>query len=160
MSKPYTPSAWYWIVAGDASQPYSSAAAAYVPATDPAYLDWINDGGTPTRIASEDELREVLLQQYPAGILKTPADIVADYERALDQHLDAAAQSRRYNDRFTFALRAGYPGPYHAEAVVFAAWMDDCNAQAYQLLQDVQAGTATLPTVEAFIAALPVLVLP
>lgn len=160
MSKLYTPSAWYWIVAGDPSQVYSSAAAAYVPATDPGYLDWLSEGGVPTRIANESELRDVLTQQYPAGILKTPADIIADYERALDQHLDAAAQSRRYNDRFTFALRAGYPGPYHAEAVVFAAWMDDCNAQAYQLLQDVQAGTATLPTVEAFIAALPVLVLP
>lgn len=105
-------------------------------------------------------MREVLLQQYPAGILKTPADIIADYERELDQHLDAAAQSRRYNDRFTFALRAGYPGPYHAEAVAFATWMDACNTQAYQLLHDVQAGTATLPTVEAFIAALPALVLP
>lgn len=90
----------------------------------------------------------------------TQADIIADYERALDQHIDAAAHAKRYTDRFTFALRAGYPGPYHAEGVAFAQWMDDCNAQAYQLLQNVQAGTAPLPSREDFIASLPALVLP
>lgn len=71
MSKPYTPSAWYWIVAGDTDQLYSSAAAAYVPATDPDYLAWVDDGGVATRIASDAELREVFAQQYPEG---WPAD--------------------------------------------------------------------------------------
>lgn len=82
------------------------------------------------------------------------------YEAALDAHLDAAAQSRGYNDRFTFALRAGYAGPYQTEGIAFAQWMDDCNAQAYALLAAVEAGTAPLPSRTDFIAGLPALVLP
>ncbi|MBX6376291.1 MAG: hypothetical protein IRZ13_18955 [Acetobacteraceae bacterium] len=63
----YDPRDWYWIVAGDESHAWSSARAAYVPADDPLYSDWRQRGGQPTRIASEAELREVLLAQYPAG---------------------------------------------------------------------------------------------
>lgn len=67
MLKPYNVAAWYWIVAGNESQVYSSAAAAYVAATDPAYVEWIDDGGMVTRIATEAELRDVFAQQFPAG---------------------------------------------------------------------------------------------
>jgi hypothetical protein len=81
-------------------------------------------------------------------------------ETALDNFLDATAKERRYNDRFTFALRAGYPGPWQAEGQAFAVWMDGVNAQAYQLLQDVQAGIVPMPTVAEFLATLPAFVWP
>ena len=90
-----------------------------------------------------------------------PAPTVADFERALDAHLDAKAQERRYTDRFTCALRAGYPGPFQAEGAAFASWMDACNAYAYQLLVQVQAGTRPPPaSVAAFVEELPDLVWP
>lgn len=90
-----------------------------------------------------------------------PALAASDFEAALDAHLDAKAQERRYNDRFTCALRAGYTGPFQAEGVAFAQWMDNCNAYAYQLLADVQAGTRSAPaSVDAFIEELPDLVWP
>lgn len=85
---------------------------------------------------------------------------IRKYESALDNHLDSVAREHRYNDRFTFALRAGYTGPFQAEGVAFAQWMDAINAQAYQLLTDVQAGTTPAPSVEDFIASLPVFVKP
>ncbi len=88
------------------------------------------------------------------------AVMVRKYEVALDNYLDAVAKEHRYNDRFTFALRAGYVGPFQAEGVAFAQWMDSINAQAYKLLQDVQAGTVQAPTVEEFIASLPEFVKP
>lgn len=84
---------------------------------------------------------------------------IAQYESALDEHLDSVARLHRYDTRFTFALRAGFPGPYHDEAVAFATWMDACNVQAFTLLSEVQAGTATMPTIEVFIASLPGFVL-
>lgn len=104
------------------------------------------------------------LQAGQAWVVTDPtppsqSEVIAQYERALDNHLDSVAKQYRYNDRFTFALRAGYPGPYHDEAVAFAAWMDTCNVQAFTLLSEVQAGNATMPTIEGFIESLPVFVL-
>lgn len=80
---------------------------------------------------------------------------VEDYDRALTDHLDAVARERRWDNRITCALRAGFPGPWHNEGVAFAAWMDACNAQSYQLWQDVAAGQTQQPTIDAFIASLP-----
>ena len=90
-----------------------------------------------------------------APLVPTQAEVIALYEKALDDRLDSVAKLHRYDSRFTFALRAGFPGPYHDEAVAFATWMDTCNLQAFTLLSEVQAGNAALPTIEAFIASLP-----
>lgn len=81
--------------------------------------------------------------------------MVQRYEQALDNHLDAVAKQYRYNDRFTFALRAGYAGPWQADGVAFAQWMDTCNASAFALMEQVLSGDAPAPTVEEFIAGLP-----
>lgn len=86
---------------------------------------------------------------------------LAAFDAALTAHLDATAQSRRYDNRITCAVRAGYTGPFQAEGQAFAAWMDTCNAQAYQLLAEVQAGTRPLPdTTQALIDVLPAMVWP
>jgi len=73
MSSPYDPRNWYWIVAGDATKAYSSVAGDYVPAADATYQAWLADGNAPSRIASEDELGEVLdpyaLRPVAAGVL-------------------------------------------------------------------------------------------
>lgn len=83
------------------------------------------------------------------------SSIVSVYEAELDKFLDSVARSHRYNDRFTFAIRAAYPGPWQAEGLAFAQWMDTCNAQAYQMLLDVQEGRLQQPTVEEFLNSLP-----
>jgi hypothetical protein len=85
----------------------------------------------------------------------TLRNTIREYETELDKHLDAVAKLQRYDNRFTFALRAGYPGPFQEEGVKFAAWMDQCNASAYRLLADVQNGDRQMPSVGDFIAALP-----
>ena len=81
-----------------------------------------------------------------------------DFDSALTAHLDNTARSRKYDNRVTCALRAGYPGPFQAEGQAFAQWMDACNAFAYQLLAEVEAGNTPAPqTVEEFISSLPVI---
>lgn len=57
----YNPADHYWIVAGDASRVWATAATAYVTVGDPAHIAWLAGGGHPTRIASEAELDDVLL---------------------------------------------------------------------------------------------------
>lgn len=90
----------------------------------------------------------------------TEAELVAQYEAAIDAHLDAVAQSYRYADRTRLALRAGYPNQHQVLATAFGTWMDACNDIAKQRYQEVKAGTATLPTLDEFLALLPAFVAP
>lgn len=76
---------------------------------------------------------------------------------ALNNHLNAVAGQRRYDDRFTCSLRAGYPGPFQQEGQVFAAWMDACNMAAYQFLAEVKQGLRPIPTEAELIAAMPII---
>ena len=119
-----------------------------VDVSDEMHLALISDG---REIGPDDSGYPILID--PPAL--TQAQVIRQYEMALDAHLDAVAQSHRYDNRFTFAMRAGYPGPWQADGIAFGTWMDTCNEQAFTLLQNVLAGTAELPTIEDFIAALP-----
>lgn len=57
----------FWIVGADETQVWSTALVLYVPVEEPLYLAWLEDGGAPTRIATEAELEDVLAVQHPAG---------------------------------------------------------------------------------------------
>ncbi len=76
MMKPYTPANWYWYVAGDLTQVYSSAAVAYVVASDPTFVAWLAKGNVATKINSEQELFDVLLAAgvpVPGGTVPSDA---------------------------------------------------------------------------------------
>lgn len=83
-----------------------------------------------------------------------------DYDAALTAHLDSVAQSKRYADRISCSVRAGYPGPFQAEGIAFATWMDTCNQIGYSILADFQSGNIPQPTVQEVIDALPPMVWP
>lgn len=89
-----------------------------------------------------------------------PTLTVADFVKALDNHLNAAAVAKGYRDIQSAALRAAREGPFHAEGVAFFDWMDSCNAFGYQLLAEVQSGDRVEPTIQEFIDMLPQLILP
>ena len=85
----------------------------------------------------------------------------ADFEQALTDHLDKTAQAKHYDNRITCMVRAGFPGPFQAEGVAFAAWADGCNALAYQWLAEIEAGTKPVfASTSDFLDALPVMVWP
>ena len=104
-------------------------------------------------------IEEAIPQPEPAPP-PTTEQLIAEYEAALDAHLDAVAKQHRWRDRVTFALRAGFPNPWREQGTKFGTWMDDCNQQAYALLASVLAGQAEMPSKEAFIANLPEFILP
>lgn len=100
---------------------------------------------------------------YDGGFIPVPGPVPsqAEFEKALTDHLDKTAQTRKYDNRITCSVRAGYPGPFQAEGLAFAEWMDRCNAQAYQMLKDVEAGVRPAPaSLEAFLAEFPAMVWP
>lgn len=78
-----------------------------------------------------------------------------EYDAHLQHHFDQVAQSRGYTNWMTCSLRAGKPGPYEAEGTAFFNWMESCNQQAFQLLNEVLSGAKPLPTPQEFIASLP-----
>jgi hypothetical protein len=97
----------------------------------------------------------------PIAPYVAPPLSLADFQKAHDAYLDAKARERKYDSIHTAALRAGYPGPYQAEGIAYAQWMDLCNATGYQILADVQAGNRPMPvSTDAYLALLPTLVLP
>jgi hypothetical protein len=59
----YNPSNWYWCVAGNTTQVWSSAQLAYVPITDATYTAWLAAGNLATNIGSPAELIQVMQQQ-------------------------------------------------------------------------------------------------
>lgn len=90
-----------------------------------------------------------------------PPPTVDDCTIALTAHLDTVAKQRRYDNRITCMVRAGFPGPFQAEAIAFATWCDGCNLTAYTLLAEVQAGTRPMPeTTQALIDVMPAMVWP
>jgi hypothetical protein len=59
---------WYWFVAGDTSQVYSSASHSYVAVADSTYQAWLADGGITTNIATFIDLIDVLSPEPGAAI--------------------------------------------------------------------------------------------
>ncbi|RUP39336.1 MAG: hypothetical protein EKK63_10070 [Acinetobacter sp.] len=73
--KSFEPREWFWIVGGDDTRFWSSAAAAYV--------EELPDKAGVTRIASEGDLNDVLASLGLRGPIVTVADIVAERDRRL-----------------------------------------------------------------------------
>lgn len=110
-----------------------------------------------------DETVQIFDNRVEVGwtVVALPAEqIEANLDRALMQHLHARAAERRYDSIHTATLRAGYPGPFQAQGVAYATWMDSCNAAAYQIMAEVKAGQRAIPTAAELLAEMPELVLP
>lgn len=112
----YTPANWYWIVAGDDRQVYSSARASTVAIGDKAYKTWLALGNAPTRIASMDELKEVLIA---AGVINVPQTIS---DRQFFQQLAIAGVISQEE-----ALAAVKTGDIPAALSGFIAALDDAS---------------------------------
>jgi hypothetical protein len=80
------------------------------------------------------------------------------FDDALVNLFEEQAKSKRYDSRITFMVRAGFPGPYQAEAIKFATWVDSCNVFAYKYLEDVVSGIKPIPTLDEFLSSLPELI--
>lgn len=108
-----------------------------------------------TQVAQWNGTGWIVLAKRPLVRPSPAAEI--EYVQALERHYDEVAQSRRYDNRLTCALRAGYPGPFHAEGYAFAMWMDQCNLRAYQIMAEVYAGDRPKPTIAETVAAMPIM---
>jgi hypothetical protein len=80
-----------------------------------------------------------------------------EYDDALIDLFDRAAQTKQYDNRITCAMRASYTGPYQVEGAAFGKWMDDCYAKAYALQAAAARGEVAYPTAAELTASMPVM---
>ncbi len=122
----YAPANWYWIIAGDDRQVYSSARASTVAIGDKAYKAykaWLAQGNVPTRIASMDELKDVLIA---AGVINVPQTIS---DRQFFQQLAIAGVISKEE-----ALAAVKAGDIPAALSGFIAALDDASSFNAEML--------------------------
>jgi hypothetical protein len=101
---------------------------------------------------------ELTHEQYLEATAETPAQIVARLEAAIDRHLDAVANSYRYESIRTMVTYAfSEDAKFGAEGRAAIKWRDACYNYGIQVIADVQAEQRTIPTEEELIAELPVI---
>lgn len=131
------PHAWFWIVAGDESRAWSSAASAYV---EPPI------GVFATRIDSEENLTDVLAAYgLPGPIPREDA-----YSVAIQEHIDATARARKYDSGFALASYAN-SAIWGVEVAAFIEWRDAVWLYSIGELAKVKAGERETPTISEFI---------
>ena len=111
-------------------------------------------------VAEYEELIALVESNIKPVTPPTLSELIPQYEAVLDNYLDSVAQKYRFKNRENLSLRAGYPSAYQPLALAYAEWMDGCNVQAYQGLQDVIDKKRSLPAIEGFIAELPAFAFP
>lgn len=90
-----------------------------------------------------------------------PAPTLADFQAAIDGHVDAVAGARNYSSGTSCASYAASTVPqWQAEAAAFIAWRDAVWAHAYAELDKVENGQRPVPAVADFVAELPAIVWP
>lgn len=142
-----------FFVVKDAPTPSYNALTQRIERTPPDQLDdeWIAGW----------KIIEIPLAEIEANRVSAFEEAVVTFDKALTAHLDSVAKQRRYDNRITCMVRAGFAGPFQAEGVAFATWCDTCNILAYQMLQKVQAGIEPMPaSPKDFISTLPTIVWP
>jgi hypothetical protein len=88
---------------------------------------------------------------------RTPPPSLADYQAAIDAHVEAVARSRAYNGAASCAgyINSTVPS-WAAEAAAFVAWRDAVYLGAFAIMGAVQQG-APAPSIAALVAGLPVM---
>lgn len=118
----------------------------------------LDDGREESRIVDAGELRKMADAGHsPQPVQRAPEQVIAGFTAAIQNHLDAVAQSWGYDSVYTAATYAEEPAvkAFQDEGKALRAWRSRVWAAARQTLADVQAGKTPLPTVAELIASLP-----
>jgi len=98
-----------------------------------------------------------------AVLLKNEKDalLIQDaFTKAIQAHMDAKAKERGYDNIVSACSYAGYENTFRVEGEAYGIWRASCWHYAYAQLGLILSAERSMPTIEAFIAELPVLVLP
>lgn len=127
----------------------------YIAVDEQQRLAWVNYRANEARDGLE------LLPPAPAPE-PTEAQIVAMYEKAVDEHIDAGARAYGYMSIITAISYAEEPAVprFQVEGQALRAWRSLCYAKCHEVLAAVKTGERARPTVEQLLAAMPLIDLP
>lgn len=109
------------------------------------------------RIVADENGRPILQDPPPPTI----EQIIAQYDAAVQQHLDAFARTRNYDGILSAATYATSQVPkFKAEGQYAVEARDATWAKCYEIMAAVEAGSRPMPTTDELIAELPVLTWP
>lgn len=87
----------------------------------------------------------------------TPEEIIEQYTQSIQQALDAFAQTRKYDGIMSACSYAESTDPIFAAEAAYCIQLRDMTwRQAYNIMDEVLAGTRPLMTIEELIAELPI----
>lgn len=109
-------------------------------------------------IAADDSGHPVLIAPPPP----TAEQIRAQMVSAVQEYLDAGAQTAGYDNIFTACTYADEPSVprFQAEGQALRAWRSRVWNKCHEVLADIEAGNCFVPSAEELIFMLPTLVLP
>lgn len=90
---------------------------------------------------------------FQAAPEKTPA--AAEYEAAIDAHLNMVAQQHGYDNIISACSYAGAVNPFQLESMDFVEWRGNVWQHCLSVLDDVKNGRIPVPSIEELIAELP-----
>ena len=86
--------------------------------------------------------------------------LIGEYSEAVQEHLDAEAKTKLYDNIMSACSYASGTGTYATEGQAALTWRIAVWEYVEQVLADVEAETRTLPTVSELIAELPAMTWP
>jgi hypothetical protein len=88
----------------------------------------------------------------------TEAEVLAAYEKAVDDHMNAHARALDYDSLLSAISYAEEPAvpKFQLEGQALRAWRSLCWAKCHEVLNAVKAGERAAPTHDELIAELPV----
>ncbi|MFB1009096.1 MAG: hypothetical protein QMB85_08430 [Sulfurospirillum sp.] len=93
----------------------------------------------------------------------TPEEIAAymlsqaenEYKQKIQDHLDAKAKLKGYDNILSACSYASVPNDFQAESQAFVVWRASVWSYGYTQLSLIKSGGRALPSIEEFIAELP-----
>ncbi len=92
---------------------------------------------------------------YKYEAVPQPEITVKDYETAVDAHIDAVARENDFTSILHCTKYSGFENEFRVKAERLLAWNAACWVKCHEVMNAVNAGTRTAPTIEELIAELP-----
>lgn len=130
-------------------------ATCYIQVDADQHMNW-----TAYRVNEARDDLELLPPAVPQPL--SEAEVVAMYERAVDEHIDAGARSYGYMSILTAISYAEEPAvpQFQTEGQALRAWRSLCYAKCHEVLAAVKAQERGQPTVAQLLSEMPAIGLP
>lgn len=106
----------------------------------------------------EDTEENTKAEQEAEYLAKKMQDLAKAMENAIENHINITVKAKGYNSQDSIAKYLVAGNPFYAECTAISLWIGSVWVYSHQVQADVLAGTREMPTIEALIAELPVLV--